>query len=148
MPCSKKWKSNLWRTSGGGLISDTSTSRKKCSISSKENNMLRYVVFRYVIYIQDKADDMLWNSWCVQGNTQNKDHNVYVFWSTCDYYNILLWERGWDLRSTVGYCCFDCNISWYISMSVARGYDNKAFAVFSSLNYIFLFQSLIVFFGV
>ena len=62
--CSKKWKSDLWRTSGGALISDTSASRKKWNIFSKENDMLTYIVFRYVIYIQDK-DDMLWNSCCV-----------------------------------------------------------------------------------
>ena len=46
-------------TSGGGLISDTSTSRKNWNISSKGTSFIyKTLVYSYVIYIQDKDDDM------------------------------------------------------------------------------------------
>lgn len=46
-------------TSDGGLISDTLTSRKNWNISFEGTSFIyKTLVFNYVIYIQDKDDDM------------------------------------------------------------------------------------------
>lgn len=50
--CSRKWKSDLWRSNGGGSTSDRLTSRNERDISSIEKGMLPISEFILVTWLR------------------------------------------------------------------------------------------------